>query len=153
MSQFSIAGFQWEFTSTAWRTSTVSRSNQPQSASCLLLRSEALQVVGDLCGAISLLENAASMEPASAKVLSFLSKQWTDHTYLPGMTDSDIILVNDKAIHYALAAQKADPTYSLAHWWDSSFSSQNNNGKEHETGKSIYSLPRPVPLVCAMWLV
>ena len=84
-------------------------------AATLLADAHECQAQLDLHAALAALEQARMLEPANAAVLSFASKQWTDHTFLPGMALEDIVRCNEKAIELAKRAQAADDSFALAH--------------------------------------
>jgi hypothetical protein len=50
-----------------------------------------------------------------AQLLALLSKQWTDHTYIDGVTPQQVMRVNERAEELAKQAQEADDTFSLAY--------------------------------------
>jgi hypothetical protein len=81
----------------------------------LLQDAKNLQALLDMQGALTTLEHARLLEPNNAAVLALASKQWTDHTYLPGMLRADIVRCNEKAIELAKRSQLADESFSLAH--------------------------------------
>eukprot|EP00892_Ulva_mutabilis_P000984 jgi/Ulvmu1/10887/UM007_0063.1 len=68
----------------------------------------------DLQGALECLTKAHQLEGNSAQIITFASKQWTDHTYVPGTGREEVQRCNKRAIALAKAAQKVDSTYSLA---------------------------------------
>lgn len=69
----------------------------------------------DLKGALVILTRAHALEPHNAHVLTLAAKQWTDHTFLPGLKRKDMITCNERALALAKAAQQLDESYSLAH--------------------------------------
>jgi hypothetical protein len=85
------------------------------SAKNLLAHAVECQGALDLHGALIYLEQARQLEPNNPEVLSLASKQWTDHTFLAGMSRADVIRVNRKALELAMSAQQADAHFSLAY--------------------------------------
>lgn len=72
----------------------------------------------DLRGAILELEAALEVSASQsghdrAQLLALLSKQWTDHTYIDGVTPQQVMRVNERAEDLAKQAQEADDTFSL----------------------------------------
>lgn len=94
--------------------STVHCSADYVSAQEHFLESVSHQNVCDLQGALEYLTKAHLLEPTNAQFVTFASKQWTDHTYVPGIQREEVIRCNNRAIALAKVAQKLDSSYSLA---------------------------------------
>ena len=68
------------------------------------LKSIGFQNVCNLHGALEYLTKAHRLEPGSAQIITFASKQWTDHTYIPGTTREEVMRCNKRAIALAKVA-------------------------------------------------